>query len=167
MLEADFIIFGSPVYAHSITGEMKVFIDRMSRLLHLMKFTGKYGISISTSSSNGNIFVDAYLLKIMESLGIKVIDQISYIDVKKFDEESFSNSIDKIADVLNGKVSVMSSDLQQAFFNTYKSVYLKSYQETSMYEDKYKNQEALYWYKNGYLNHNSFEELFNYMKKIQ
>lgn len=166
MIEADFIILGSPVYAHNVTGDMKVFIDRLSSFLHIMKFAGKYGVTISTSSSNGNVYVDQYLLKIMESLGIKVIDQISYMSIKGFNQKNFSKCINKIVNILSNKTSIESSELQEQFFKTYKKAYYESYKNTIMYDDKLKNQEALYWYNNGYFNFNSFEELFNSMKNI-
>ncbi|MCB2357160.1 flavodoxin family protein [Clostridium estertheticum] len=164
MLDADLIIFGSPVYAHNITGDMKIFFDRICHFLHTMKLVGKYGVTISTSSSNGNIFVNDYLLKMMEYLGIGVIDQISYISQREFEEKHITKCIDNIAGVLNGQISLPPSKFKEQIFNIYKKIYFENYQKSLMNKNTMKNQEACYWHDNGYFNYNSFEELFNVMK---
>lgn len=46
LLKSEVIIFASPVYAHNITGTMKNFIDRIAYGLHIMRFTGKYGVTL-------------------------------------------------------------------------------------------------------------------------
>ncbi|MCW6086521.1 MULTISPECIES: flavodoxin family protein [Clostridium] len=164
MFDADIIIFGSPVYAHNITGDMKIFIDRLCHLLHIMGLCGKYGVTVSTSSSNGNTFVDNYLFKIMEYLGIRVVDQISYVSYHKFEDKHITKCVDKIDGILNNKILLPPSEFQEQIFNIYKKIYFKSYEESIINKNVVKNQEACYWHDNGYFNYNSFEELFNIMK---
>ena len=75
--ESDLIILVSPVYAHNVTGDMKIFIDRLSYWMHIFKLAGKKSVSISVSSTNGNDFVNSYLKKILELLGTQVVTNIS------------------------------------------------------------------------------------------
>ena len=70
MMEADCIILGSPVYFHSVSGNMKKYMDRLSYWTHVMELTGKLGVVISTSGGNGMRFVSDYLKKFMDYLGI-------------------------------------------------------------------------------------------------
>ena len=165
LLESDLIIFGSPVYAHNVTGEMKIFIDRLSYMLHLLKLTGKYGITISTSSSNGNVSVDDYLNKIMLHLGINVIEQISYKDLYKYEYKDFSVCINNIANSITSDILTKSNELQEKIFSINKNAYLKIYQNELKNKTVLKNKEALYWHDNRYFNFNSFKELFNEMKR--
>lgn len=164
LIQSDFIIFGSPVYAHNVTSEMKKFIDRISHFIHIMKFTGKYGLAVSTSSSNGNVFVNNYLVKIMECLGIKIVDSISYMSLLEFDEQKLSTAIQTSLNLLNNKLDIKASEHQERNFIIFKNAYSKLYENSVLHETNLKNQEALYWVENGYLNFNSFEELFNSCK---
>ena len=53
MKEADAIVFGSPVYIDNITGQMKVFFDRLADAIHYQQFAGKVGCSVVTTSESG------------------------------------------------------------------------------------------------------------------
>lgn len=70
---------------------MKNFIDRIAYGLHIMRFTGKYGVTVSLSDSNGNSFVDGYLSKILMYMGVKVIQNISIQRVKAVDPSVIIN----------------------------------------------------------------------------
>ena len=71
LLNSDFFLFGSPVYAHQISGAMKTVIDRLSYWLHLLPLAGKAGIALSTTAATGEMEVLNYLVKIMYPLGLK------------------------------------------------------------------------------------------------
>lgn len=77
ILSSDIIVFGSPVYVHDISGTMKNFIDRFVVWMYLYRLVGKTAITVSTSTSNGNTFVDKYLKKVLKIMGAKVIEGIS------------------------------------------------------------------------------------------
>ena len=47
--EADGIVFGSPVYIDNITGQMKVFFDRLADAIHYQVLAGKFGCSVATT----------------------------------------------------------------------------------------------------------------------
>jgi multimeric flavodoxin WrbA len=48
MREADAIVLGSPVYIDNISGQMKVFFDRLADAIH-SDLGGRYGCSVATT----------------------------------------------------------------------------------------------------------------------
>ena len=77
LLSSDIVVFGSPVYVHDVSGAMKNFIDRFLVWMYMYKLVGKTAVTVSTSSSNGNIFVDKYLQKVLKIMGANVAGSIS------------------------------------------------------------------------------------------
>lgn len=71
--QSEGIIFASPVYAGSVTGQMKILIDRMSVLLHEMPLIGIPSIVLTTSSGNHLEETLVYLRRIMEWMGSSVV----------------------------------------------------------------------------------------------
>lgn len=51
--EATVVIFASPVYINSISGTMKVFIDRLVHLCHHLEAFDKYALLIVTTNKSG------------------------------------------------------------------------------------------------------------------
>ncbi len=72
LLSADYIILGSPVYAASVTSDMKLWIDRLSVWLHIMPLIGKRGAIVSTASGNNENSVIDYLERMALSFGIQL-----------------------------------------------------------------------------------------------
>jgi multimeric flavodoxin WrbA len=70
MREADAIIFGSPVYIDNISGQMKVFFDRLADAIHYQVLTGKFGCSVATTYESGGDDVVAYLNHVLNYLGV-------------------------------------------------------------------------------------------------
>jgi multimeric flavodoxin WrbA len=73
MRSADGIIFGSPVYIDQVTGQMKVFIDRLADCIHYQVLYGKYGCAIATTWSSGGDVVVSYLNHVLNYLGASVV----------------------------------------------------------------------------------------------
>ncbi len=48
-LNADGIIFSSPVYINSVTAQLKTFFDRLADAVHCQRLSGTYGCSLSTA----------------------------------------------------------------------------------------------------------------------
>lgn len=71
--QSEGIIFASPVYAGSVTGQMKILIDRMSVLLHEMPLIGIPSIVLTTSSGNHLEETLVYLRQVMEWMGSSVV----------------------------------------------------------------------------------------------
>lgn len=153
MLESNLIIFASPVYLHNVTGDMKVFLDRISYWSHIFRLVGKYGISITSSSSNGNNIVDYHLKTTMEYFGISHLGSINYSQ-SFFEDGIISSLAFKVSEVLNKKCKIPCSELQQIAFESYR-------QHFNIIGEKYPNNiEYLYWKNNNYFNHKTFESLF-------
>ncbi len=70
MQEADAVIFGSPVYIDNISGQMKVFFDRLADAIHYQVLAGKFGCSVATTHESGGDEVVAYLNHVLNYLGV-------------------------------------------------------------------------------------------------
>jgi multimeric flavodoxin WrbA len=77
MQEADGIIFGSPVYIDNISGQMKVFFDRLADAIHYQVLAGKFGCTVATTYESGGDDVVAYLNHVLNYLGIISVGGIS------------------------------------------------------------------------------------------
>lgn len=85
ILASDIIVLASPVYFHAVTGSMKIFIDRLSCLTHILGLIGKLGVCIDVSESNGNSYVQEYLSKVLSYLGSSVITALSFQRIQSED----------------------------------------------------------------------------------
>jgi multimeric flavodoxin WrbA len=77
MQEADGIIFGSPVYIDNITGQMKVFFDRLADAIHYQVLAGKFGCSVATTYESGGDDVVAFLNHVLNYLGVVTVSGLS------------------------------------------------------------------------------------------
>lgn len=77
MQEAEGIVFGSPVYIDNISGQMKVFFDRLADVIHYQVLTGKFGCSVAATYESGGEEVVAYLNHVLNYLGIISVGGIS------------------------------------------------------------------------------------------
>ncbi len=67
--EAEGVVLGSPVYFDHVTGQMKLFIDRMADGIQCQSLTGKYGCAIATSGDHAEDAVVSYLNHVLQMLG--------------------------------------------------------------------------------------------------
>jgi multimeric flavodoxin WrbA len=77
MQEADAIIFGSPVYIDNISGQMKVFFDRLADAIHYQALAGKFGCAVATTHESGGDDAVAYLNHVLNYLGIVSVGGLS------------------------------------------------------------------------------------------
>jgi len=77
MQEADALILGSPVYIDNISGQMKVFFDRLADAIHYQVLAGKFGCAVATTYESGGDDVNAYLNHVLNYLGIISVGGIS------------------------------------------------------------------------------------------
>lgn len=68
-LEADGIIFSSPVYINSVTAQLKTFFDRLADAVHCQRLSGKYGCSLSTAGGSLAEEVAEYQNGVIRMLG--------------------------------------------------------------------------------------------------
>lgn len=77
MIAAGGIVLGSPVYIDNVTGQMKVFIDRLADAIHYQTLSGKYGCAVTTTWISGGEDVVFYLNHVLNYLGILALEGIS------------------------------------------------------------------------------------------
>lgn len=70
MLSADGIIFATPVYSLQISGQMKLFIDRIAYIFHRPCLFDKAFLGIAVQAINGQKDALAYLNKIAHQWGL-------------------------------------------------------------------------------------------------
>ncbi|MEI8330694.1 MAG: flavodoxin family protein [Methanomicrobiales archaeon] len=75
--EADGIVFGSPVYLDNVSGQMKIFFDRLADAIHYQVMAGKYGCTVATTHTSGGDAVVAYQKHVMNYLGIVAVGGLS------------------------------------------------------------------------------------------
>jgi multimeric flavodoxin WrbA len=102
MREADGIIFGSPVYIDSITGQMKVFFDRLADAIHYQVLAGRFGCSVSTTFESGGDDTVAYMNHVLNYLGIVSVGGISIATAGKSD---MVDSAERAAHALGTKLA--------------------------------------------------------------
>ncbi len=76
IMAADGLVLGSPVYFDQVTGQMKLFIDRMADGIQCQTFTGKYGCSVSTSGDHAEQAVVKYLNHFLQMLGATPVGEV-------------------------------------------------------------------------------------------
>ena len=77
MKEADGIVFASPVYIDNVSGQMKIFFDRLADAIHYQLLDGKYGCSVATTHTSGGDEVVAYLDHVLNYLGVIAVGGLS------------------------------------------------------------------------------------------
>jgi multimeric flavodoxin WrbA len=70
MKEADGIIFASPVYLDNVSGQMKIFFDRLADAIHYQILAGKSGCSVATTHTSGGDEVVAYQNHVLNYLSV-------------------------------------------------------------------------------------------------
>ncbi len=77
MREADGIVFGSPVYIDNVSGQMKVFFDRLADAIHYQVLGGRFGCSVATTYESGGDDVVSYLNHVLNYLGVLSVGGMS------------------------------------------------------------------------------------------
>ena len=77
MKEADGIVFASPVYIDNVSGQMKIFFDRLADAIHYQLLAGKYGCSVASTHTSGGEEVVAYQNHVLNYLAVISVGGIS------------------------------------------------------------------------------------------
>ena len=93
MLSSDLIVIASPVYANTVSGSIKTFIDRIAHWTHLFRLCGKYGALFSISSNSGAEDTLNYLNDIMGTMGLSIVCKESFI-TNTYTKEAIKNILD-------------------------------------------------------------------------
>ena len=165
IISSDVVILGSPVYAASVSGDMKIFIDRLSYWLHLMPLTGKIGVMLITASGNSVIETSSYLNRIMESWGLAVVsnllctvDSPKMLNSPQFKEITIPQHVDILSKYMYGKPITPSA---------YQEKYFKVLQSTYDMPTAIDNAEVVYWKENGMLSYKNYTDYLDSIKSIK
>lgn len=79
ILEADAIIFASPVYIHHITGYLKMLLDRSSHFIHCQRLLGKYVVAVATSGGGPQEMVLEYIKEYALACGAQYVGGVSSV----------------------------------------------------------------------------------------
>ncbi|MFU2032530.1 hypothetical protein CN582_01115 [Bacillus wiedmannii] len=156
LLQADLIIMASPVMAQAVSTDMKMFIERISHFAHTFSLMGKLGCIVTSSYSNGNEIVEAYLKKTLDYMGVATVatKRIRRIENEQMDEELILDEARSILPyLLKKKIPKIEPD-QCKVFEKMRELYVL-YQKNPRYSYEY-NQ----YKKNGFINSKSFQEVF-------
>lgn len=92
LLDSDILVIASPVYFVNVPGKLKSVIDRLSRDIHLLRYAGRYGFTITVTNSSGAENVSEYLKLIQLSLGISNLNNYCYVNMIE-NKESFCEQV--------------------------------------------------------------------------
>jgi len=101
MKEADGIVFASPVYIDNVSGQMKVFFDRLADAIHYQLLAGKYGCSVASTHTSGGEEVVLYQNHVLNYLGVIAVGGISVatggdavaVDVKEAEAKTLGRKL--------------------------------------------------------------------------
>lgn len=153
LMDSDIIILGSPVYVHDVTATMKNVIDRLAIWMYMCNLCGKTAITVSTATSNGNIFVDRYLSKILGIMGANVAYQFSVTatEGKEFIENKLNECCTKVQDALKNGITEPDK-IQESYFLANKKLF-------SNENLKHFIRDA--WLEKGFFEYDDYMSLFN------
>lgn len=153
LINADIIIIISPVYAHNVTSDFKLLVDRISYWLHIFKLLGKPFIILTTTASNGETFVNNYINKIFSFLGACRIYNETFFESDSFicEKEKLESIVAVIRDFLDGKIEIEMTLVQEKIYQAYKDVYSRYPKESYEYK---------YWLENGFFDQDTLQDLY-------
>lgn len=151
LMESDFIIFGSPIYLHNVSGGMKNFIDRLGYWSHFFPLRGKNAMVISSADSNGGNCVTVYLEKILSLYGCPVVTTANILAINNYDDGHIKAHADKMANSL--KNPVKSNEIIEKMYGVFKMIM------NAKGESGDRGAEYIYWKNNNMLEADTFEKL--------
>ncbi len=158
MLEADLVVWGSPLYVEHVSGQMKTFLDRLATWYHTIRLAGKIGCTVCTTGGGSILGIQEYLQMLLKTLGVKVVaglDGIGYTAGMLIDPDGARSRARECAarlhPYLTGGRAIEADDDMERVFQAMKS--------KVTYGKDYLRAEYDYWKDRGMLELNSCAEL--------
>lgn len=86
LIEADGIVFATPVYAYQVPAPLKRIIDRMAFLFHRQELVGKPALVVVTSDGGGHKQVSKYMKMTVSGWACNLIGTVNIISPLYFKE---------------------------------------------------------------------------------
>lgn len=164
MMDADFIILGSPVYTMSVSGQMKTLLDRFCAWYHLFKLAGKPGMTVVTTANMGLDEVHDLLEMLMTAMGIKSVTRLetyAYFPGMFRDPELARKKAEDAAEIvypyITGEKQVESDEFFEECFKIIKNKVTMGARWLTADHD--------YWKENNMLEMDSYAEVLEMKKK--
>lgn len=164
MLQADFIIWGSPIYTAHMSGQMKTFLDRLAAWYHLMKLSGRPGLTVITTGSTFQEGLHDFFAQLMGCLGIKVVarlDTVGYMPGVIRDPGQAKQRAQEVAEIIypyvTGKKAVEPDKDMEGYFQAMKDKVVSG--------AKWLKGDYEYWRDNNMLELDSYTALLEKMRR--
>lgn len=173
LIEADGIIFATPVYAYQVPAPLKRVIDRLAFLFHRQELVGKPALIVVTSDGGGHKQVSQYMKMTASGWGCHLLGAIQVIAPRYFQNrqgesawgfsEKYYNktqiSIQRLSDAFSAAIRSQKPKIPSYYdifmFNCLRS---KTFTSTADY---------LYWENKGWLqSHYFYDTKLSLLKKI-
>ena len=149
MLDADGVIFGSPVYVNHISALMKSFIDRVGYESHRPRFFGKHAMVMAVCGGFGADKAASYMSDILSTFGYNVAASLELQASTKSDRERAHNreqadaAFEKLVAAIQSGARKPPSVTQVVMFNLFKAI-------SNAYPDRFSADHRYYQDKDGY-----------------
>ncbi|HBF6023012.1 TPA: flavodoxin family protein [Clostridioides difficile] len=160
IINSDFVIFGSPVYAHNVSGDLKIFFDRSSSWMHTMRLHGKGSMVCTTTSTSGHTTSLDYMSKIMNHYGSNLVAK--YNCSVDYPEELYNE------DWMGNTTELLSEEIIKSISNPQKSnsnleYIFKSLKEimSKCKDNNIENGELEYWKESRLIDYNTFQDFLD------
>ena len=155
MLQADLIIFGSPVFMNNVSGHMKAFFDRLFLWMHTVQLIGKPSIVATTTAYSGQKATEKYLVDTTIGLGTINVGTLKAIGCYKPGhfphrekiQKKYESLARKTANILKGNMKPKPRFKNNWFFTGMKK---KAYYAKQFLPYEYNYWESKGWFKLSY-----------------
>lgn len=158
MVNCDLLVLGTPVYAHAVSADIKLLIERISGWLHIFRLLGKPGVSIVSASNNGFTEVQNYLEFIMESLGIEIVEGVVLLDQQGRFDSQLRQAYEAIHRALVPGRQPKVGRITEQQFTYYKRIFADRPRDLA---------EPRYWEKRGWFNYDTLQQYLNSAGRLE
>lgn len=152
LVSCDLLVLGTPVYAHAVSADIKLLIERISGWLHIFRLLGKPGVSIVSASNNGFTEVQNYLEFIMESLGLEIVEGVVLLDQQGCFDSQLKRVYEAIHRALAPGRQPRVGRITEQQFTYYKRIFAERPRDLA---------EPRHWEERGWFNYDSLQQYLN------
>lgn len=161
MLDADLIVWFSPVYLNNVSGTMKTYLDRIGSWVHTMHLSGKIGVTVTVTDQSGQEFVSYYLKSMLQQMGCNVIGEYKVVKIENLKLERIIERI--VADIME---AVSNHDQYKSTYELETCFRVTRERFVNSCMEQYRNEcfEIDYWYSSGMAFCESYQEVLDNKK---